>query len=455
MQDKAQHCIKNMNHILILDIGKTNKKCLVFDEDYRLVFEKSDTLPETADEDGYPCEDVHLLKQWVEETLRNLLSDARFQIRALHCTTYGASFVHLDENGNPLTPLYNYLKPFPDALKKQFFDTYGGEDSMALETASPVLGMLNSGLQLYWIKHSKPLIFNKIHRSLHLPQYIAKLMSDFGMSNIGGDTRPKSEIPKSDMEMTSIGCHTMLWNFQKNDYHAWVKAEGIFEKFRMSDVGCRHSNLESEIRNPKSEIGSGLHDSSAALLPYLACFQEPFVLISTGTWCISLNPFNEEPLTAEELAQDCLCYLTPAGKPVKAARYFGGHEHEQFVKNTAEVLNAAGDFYKKMDKNLPAGATPDEALLHQQYSEFMHHLVEKQVHSTRLAIGGTAVRRIYVDGGFSKNKIYMTLLAEAFPQMDIFAAEVAQATALGAALSMHAAWNTRPIPEKLIALQQY
>ena len=91
-----------------------------------------------------------------------------------------------------------------------------------------------------------------------------------------------------------------------------------------------------------------MHDSSAALIPYLACFDEPFLLISTGTWCISLNPFNHEPLTAEELQQDCLCYLSYEGKPVKAARYFGGNEHEQTVKKIASglITGVSEDFYK-------------------------------------------------------------------------------------------------------------
>ena len=37
-------------------------------------------------------------------------------------------------------------------------------------------------------------------------------------------------------------------------------------------------------------VGAGLHDSSAALIPYLSAFREPFILLSPGTWCISLNP---------------------------------------------------------------------------------------------------------------------------------------------------------------------
>ena len=51
------------------------------------------------------------------------------------------------------------------------------------------------------------------------------------------------------------------------------------------------------------KVGIGLHDSSAALIPYLVNFSMPFVLISTGTWCISMNPFSKTALTAEELQQ--------------------------------------------------------------------------------------------------------------------------------------------------------
>ena len=36
--------------ILIFDIGKTNKKVFLFDEDYNIVFEKTEILPEIKDE---------------------------------------------------------------------------------------------------------------------------------------------------------------------------------------------------------------------------------------------------------------------------------------------------------------------------------------------------------------------------------------------------------------------
>ncbi|MES1225967.1 MAG: carbohydrate kinase, partial [Bacteroidota bacterium] len=51
--------------ILIFDIGKTNKKVFLFDEDYNIVFEKTEILPEIKDEDGFPCEDIEMLVKWV------------------------------------------------------------------------------------------------------------------------------------------------------------------------------------------------------------------------------------------------------------------------------------------------------------------------------------------------------------------------------------------------------
>jgi sugar (pentulose or hexulose) kinase len=60
-----------------------------------------------------------------------------------------------------------------------------------------------------------------------------------------------------------------------------------------------------------------------------------------------------------------------------------------------------------------------------------------------------------VDGGFSKNPIYMYLLAEAFPKIEVYAASVPQASALGAALAIHQHWNTKKLPSDIIDLKLY
>jgi len=49
--------------IAIFDVGKTNKKVLLFDEQYKVVYEQSQQLDETKDEDGFPCENVSALTE--------------------------------------------------------------------------------------------------------------------------------------------------------------------------------------------------------------------------------------------------------------------------------------------------------------------------------------------------------------------------------------------------------
>jgi sugar (pentulose or hexulose) kinase len=81
--------------------------------------------------------------------------------------------------------------------------------------------------------------------------------------------------------------------------------------------------------------------------------------------------------------------------------------------------------------------------------------MKQQVRSANLVLKGAHVKRIFVDGGFSKNPIYMYLLAEAFPKIEVYAASVPQASALGAALSMHQHWNTKKLPSDIIDLKLY
>jgi sugar (pentulose or hexulose) kinase len=446
--------------IAIYDVGKTNKKLLLFDEQYNLIHEDTIQLAETKDEDGFSCEDVAALTGWVKESFTEIQNDPRFEIKAVNFSGYGASFVYLDENKNVIPPLYNYLKPYSPALQKNFYKEYGGESHFSKITASPVLGNLNSGMQLYRLKHEKPELFRQIKFALHLPQYLSYILCSSLHSDI-----------------TSIGCHTNLWNFQQNRYHDWVAKEGILEKL----APIEKCNAIIGHIDPIS-VGVGLHDSSSALIPYLISFNDPFILLSTGTWCISLNPFNHTLLSDYELHEDCLCYLSYEGDPVKASRIFAGYEHEQQVKQLAEHFKKPLSYYTQITvdtdllkkqqhtrKNLQLmseGSEPARSAFEKRklkdftnYEEAYHQLigdiVAQQVRSTNLVLRGTGVKRIFVDGGFSKNPIYMYLMAEAFPHIEVYAASVAQASALGAALVIHQHWNGKPLPSNIIEMKLY
>ncbi|MEO6188681.1 MAG: FGGY family carbohydrate kinase [Ginsengibacter sp.] len=448
--------------IAVYDIGKTNKKLLLFDERYKLIREESKHLEEIKDEDDFPCEDVNALTHFIQASFNELLRDKRYEIKAVNFTAYGASFVYLDEHINVRLPLYNYLKPYPAALKEKFYNDFGGVNEFTQVTASPVLGSLNSGMQLYRIKYEKPDVFEKIKYALHLPQYVSFVLT----GNLASD-------------ITSIGCHTNLWDFQKNQYHAWVEKEGVLNK--LPPIANLENIAAKEIDGAIS-AGIGLHDSSAALIPYLLSFSEPFVLISTGTWCITLNPFNDEHLTQGELRQDCLSYLSYKGTPVKASRLFAGYEHEQQIKKLSEHFGKELDYYKTVqyDSRIAGAIVPDEKAVSldvndatikssafglrdlktfASYEEAYHHLIAdiivQQLQSTNLVLKGTKCKRIFVDGGFSGNPVYMNMLAHAFPRMEVFAASLPHASALGAALVIHEHWNSQPLPPDIIELKYY
>jgi sugar (pentulose or hexulose) kinase len=489
-----------MNVIAILDVGKTNKKLLLFDEQYRIVWERSMAFDSATDEDGESCEDLGRLTSWIRESLAAASALPDFHIRAVNFSAYGASFVHLGSDGQPVAPLYNYLKAYPEVLRKKFYKSYGGEVTFSMLTASPVLGSLNSGMQLYRIKHQLPDLYARIHCSLHLPQYLSYLLTGKAVS-----------------EITSIGCHTNLWNFAQQHYHEWVYREGIIDKLAPMVPSTSVQPLAAgagaaiagpggvgAIMGPPVVAGVGLHDSSASIIPYLESFREPFVLISTGTWCISMNPFNDEPLTVAELQEDCLCYMSYLGRPVKAARLFAGHDHEQQVKRLADhfhvdpglaagvafdpayvadlrgregqatsSVNATGGVKAtggpkvrrtgragKIASTLKASVFGKRDLVEfdnfeQAYHRLMMDIMEQQVASTQLVLHDADVRRIFVDGGFGRNQVYMHLLAAAFPEMEVFAASIPQATAMGAALAIHSHWNKRILPGDIIELKYY
>lgn len=436
--------------IAILDIGKTNKKVVVFDSYYNIIAEESIHLEESVDEDGDPCENIHLLTEWIRSSFDRIMATKEWDVRAINVSAYGASLVHIGSDGKPVSPLYNYLKPFPEFLATTFHSIYPG---VPTATASPDLGNLNSGMQLYMVKQTKPAIFNRIATSLHLPQYAAFVLNG-----------------RQHSDLTSLGCHTFLWDFRTSHYHSWVSAEGLSSL--MAPIAP--SDKTVEIFRGKKIIysGIGLHDSSAALIPYLLTTSEPFCLISTGTWCITLNPFNPEPLTDSELARDCLCYLSYQGRPVKAARLFAGHFHDEQVKVIAGFFSpeAGGNFHKEITVRRASPFLGKHALRDIEipfepfdpgqfqnsdaaYVYLIEELVARQVQSTQLVLGSDIIKNIYVDGGFSMNSLFMYLLSKALPGYAISGATVAQASALGAALVIHDAWNKIPVNPDILKLK--
>ncbi len=437
--------------IAIFDIGKTNKKLILFDAAYQPVWQCVTQIGEITDEDGYPCENISDLEVFVQENLAKILCNDNFRIEAINFATYGASLVYLDKTNKRLTPLYNYLKPYPAELERNLYENYGGRTNFCCQTASPALGSLNAGLQFYRIKKQQPLVYEKIHKTLHFPQYLSFLYSGREAS-----------------EMTSIGCHTHLWDFKNNQYHNWVVKEGLDTYF--PPIINTASVIQTTINGQMLVVGVGIHDSSAALIPYEIALREPFILLSTGSWCVSLNPFNNTPLTQEQLAADCLLYLSHTGVPVKAARFNGGLLHDGGVERLTAYFNLSPLFFKSIKFDSSIMENYKKQMVEQdffstplsQYSKpepayhhLMFQLVRRQIDCLNLINGQEAPSRIFVDGGFSQSNIFMNLLAAILPEKHFFAANMPQASSLGAALALHHFWNKKEVSPTLIKATYY
>jgi sugar (pentulose or hexulose) kinase len=439
--------------IAVFDIGKTNKKILLFDEELNVVSQKEEKFPTINDDDGFECDDIDLIERWIVSTMEQLISESEYEVVGINYSTYGASLAYLDKDGKLLTPIYNYLKPMDEEISNELYGKYGGVKEFCRKTAGPALGMLNSGLQILWLKKEKPEIYKKVKYVVHFPQYLSKIFSHNIMS-----------------EFTSIGCHTAMWDFDNMKYHKWISDEDIclphpFSNSHVTDI---------EIAGKKLISGIGIHDSSSSLVPYFMGTDEKYLLVSTGTWCINMNPFNYEPLTAEQLNSDCLCYLSVQQKPVKSSRLFMGHIHDVNVKRITDFFRVDKDAFKKVKADeelilsyISGGASkeffknemPEDFIdssidlsqfstFEEAYTRFMYDLTLLCADSIRLIIPeNDDVKKIFISGGFARNEIFVRLLGDFFPEKNVFTSEVDNSSAMGAALVIWDAMNNGSNPK--------
>lgn len=425
----------------VFDIGRTNKKFFLFDRKLKEVYRAYTIIDEIKDEDGFPCDNISIIIQWVRKTLNQFLGHKKYNIQAVNFSAYGASMVHVDKYGKPVAPLYSYIKPIPSDILAEFYTKYGDQWQLAKETSSPPLKMLNSGLQLYWIKYAKPKLFAKIKWSLHLPQFLSYLFTG---------------LPVSDF--TSIGCHTLLWDYTKKDYHKWVYTEQIDRV--LAPIVDTNTMVSRPYRGQHIKFGVGIHDSSSALLPYFLLTKDPFLLLSTGTWSISMNPFSDEALSRKDLQNDVLKFMQIDGRSVKASRLFLGNEykrqtrkiskhfqekpnHHHEIKIDWKLIEKLRTNYKrkfifdtiKIPREISQGAGLENFKnFEKAYHQLMLELVEMQVKSTEMAIGKTALQKIFIDGGFIDNDIFVKLVAQHFSDHKVETARTGLGSALGAAI---------------------
>ncbi|WP_229720544.1 FGGY family carbohydrate kinase [Winogradskyella helgolandensis] len=431
-----------VNVIAVIDIGKTNKKILLFNEEFDVVYRNATRFDEVSDEDGYPCDDIESIENWIQNEIKRIQAEGEYGIKAINFSTHGASLIYLDAQGQRITPLYNYLKPLSLDTYHDFYDANGGQEEFSRKTASPAYGMLNTGLQILKLQKEKPEFWNKVETILHYPQYLSYLFT----KQITAD-------------FTSVGAHTATWDFDTMQYHKWVSDY----KLNLPTPQNGKKAIVTTFNGEEIAIGTGLHDSSASIIPLLETEKDnEFILLSTGTWIIAMNPFSKETLTQHQLKNNCLCFMTPQKQQVKSSMQFLGKIHEVYIAALSTYFKVDIDTHLQLELNetlcselmntntrvfLAEGIDSDfeaHPYLLTNYSNYEAAYYQLVFEISKKVIQGinlisdkdSAIKEVYISGGFNKNLIFIAFLKLLKNDIEIKISDCKNESALGAALMM-------------------
>ncbi|MPQ93288.1 FGGY-family carbohydrate kinase [Thioclava sp. JE_KL1] len=413
-------------HIAVIDVGKTNAKLALVDarslEEIAVVTRPNRVLP------GPPWPHFDLEGHWAFFLEHLSAFHAEHGVDAISVTTHGASAVLLDDERQLAVPMLDYEHDGPEASAADY-DRLRPDFA---RTGSPRLPVgLNLGAQLHWQFTTWPDLHDRVAHIVTYPQYWGLLLT----ANLATD-------------VTSLGCHTDLWSPWERRFSELPQRLGIAEKIAPpQQPGRVLGTLRAEVSertglSPATPVMVGIHDSNASLLPYLGS-EEPFSVISTGTWVIAMAiGAARKPL---DPARDTLINVNALDAPVPSARFMGGREYELLREgsNAAPTPQACAKILAQGTMILPSavpgtGPFPDHPL---------EWIGEARTPSERMAAIGFylammtescldligALGPAIVEGPFASNPAYLDMLAALRPD-GVRVAQSATGTSVGAAL---------------------
>jgi sugar (pentulose or hexulose) kinase len=304
------------------------------------------------------------------------------------------------------------------------------------------------------------------------------------------------------MEGTYIGCHTYLWDQLENKLSSVAEGLGIRDMMprKLSNSWDIMGRISEEFAcktglNRDVIVTMGIHDSNSSLLPYFVKKGETgFVLNSTGTWCVLMNPVKQYAFAPEELGKMVFFNISAFKNPVKTAIFLGGQEfeiwsgilmdlhgikeipqyNEELYRSILREKNAfllpelspgSGQFpfskarivengkeYPYTDIVKAAGNISDSPLpkSFKNYERGIALLKISLVMQTFTAldrIGFVPGMELFTEGGFRKDTAYNTLVSAYYPDNPVYLSDIAEATAFGAAITAKMALTGKPLSD--------
>ncbi len=456
------------HYIGVVDIGKTNKKVLIYDLNLRCVDSAYKNFDE-FEEDGIIYEDLENMSLWIEEQLKKFA--LKYTIKAISVTTHGAFAVGIDKDGALAVPPVAYTTDAGEEFRDDFFKTFGDPISLKKATGTTEIGsLINVGKLIYFWKKKWPEQFKNIWKILNMPQYFGYLFT----GKIGA-------------EPTYVGCHSYLYDPKEKTYSDFADKLGILnllpEKISTSwqKLGTISPSFQKRTNlDPDCLVTMGIHDSNASLLPYLVKGFENFVLNSTGTWCVAMHPTDKSDFQEDELEAAVFYNIDAFQNPVKTSIFKGGTEFETYRNLLVELSGESPDpsfdldlynsiindkslfILPSVDKGLGIfpfaepgavenGVKTDLNSLQSgvQIPEFFNHfetglavlnlsLAIQTYHALKMN-GFDGKGTVFIEGGFRKNTPYLNLLGALFPKATIALTKMEEATAFGSAILAKAA----------------
>jgi sugar (pentulose or hexulose) kinase len=295
---------------------------------------------------------------------------------------------------------------------------------------------LNIGAQLHYQQSAFPAAFANVATIVTYAQYWAARLTGIAAN-----------------EVTSLGCHTDLWNPRESSYSSLVDTLDI--RPLMAPIRSAFDALGPVLPEISEEIGlskpvpvyCGIHDSNASLLPHLVSRQAPFAVVSTGTWVVNFGVGGD--LDHLDPKRDTLANVDAYGRAVPSSRFMGGREFEILSAKIGPVsiedaVAAMPDVIEKSMMLLPnvaPGSGPfqgkerrwvnaEAASAGEHYAAVCLYLaLMTEACLGLIGAGGPVV----VEGPFSLNETYLDVVA-ALTGRDVFAVPGSTGTSAGAAL---------------------
>ena len=459
--------------IAVIDIGMTNKKVAIYDAGLHMLDSVSRTFTpvkvDGVNAVGLDSHDLDGMEAWFLDQLA--LFGKKHDIGAIAVTTHGATLVCIGADGKPSAPCVLYTHEPGDAFQQRFYDLVGDPVDLQAVTGTPRLSaLINPSKALLFMQEQFPGDLQKTVQVLNYPQYWGfRLSGQYGV------------------EGTYIANHSYLWDWQQEKYSSVAERLGVAGKMpyplRTSwDVlGTLSPEMAGRTGLSKDVIVTmGIHDSNASLLPHLA--KKPgqdFILNSTGTWCVLMHPQEKYAFGLGELGKVVFFNRSAYLQPVKTTIFLGGMEYEQWsgligkvcgVKTAdpgpaayppvfagmdcfilPEVVPGSGQFPGSRARAVEKGKIylMEDIQSGKAVPAFMKDpakamaildaslVIQTQVALERAGLAPGA--EVYTEGGFRKNADYNGLLAAALPGTPVKLTDIAEATALGAAMTAIAA----------------